>query len=107
MNRDEFLQFHVEFCDQARDISRKKNADYANGADPFANFRRCEQLGLCQTEAGIMVRMSDKFQRIANFIQKGVLEVQDEKVDDTLNDLLNYTVILAAYLQEKRTRPTL
>lgn len=101
MNRAQFMEFHQAFCDKARGISRSKNEDYAGSADPFANFRRCEQLGLCSTEVGIMVRMSDKFQHIANYMNNGRLVVQDEKVEDTLLDLANYAIILAAYITAK------
>ena len=101
MNRAQFMQFHEDFCERARAISRSKNEDYAGSADPFANFRRCEQLDLCSTEVGIMVRMSDKFQRIANYMNNGRLVVQDEKVEDTLLDLANYAIILAAYITAK------
>jgi hypothetical protein len=45
--------------------------------------------------------MMDKLGRLASFIQKGQLNVADEKVEDTLLDLANYCVILAAYLQHK------
>jgi hypothetical protein len=102
MDRDEFMRFHEAFCEKARGISRAKNQDYAGHSDPFANFRRCEQLALCSTEVGIMVRMSDKFQRIANYMNNGKLSVQDEKVDDTLLDLCNYAIILAAYIGAKQ-----
>ena len=46
--------------------------------------------------------MMDKMMRINSFVQKGVLEVKDESVDDTLSDLSNYSVLLAGYIKSKR-----
>ena len=49
-------------------ICAVKSNDYATEADIFANFRQCEQLGLCPTPTGVLVRLSDKFSRLHNLI---------------------------------------
>lgn len=83
------------------DISRRKNSDYATGADPFSNFRICEGLGI-PAEVGIVVRMSDKMARISNLIKPGAkAQVVDESVLDTLSDLANYAMILRMYIEQK------
>ena len=71
------------------------------GNDPFANFRRAEALGVCSTEQAFLVRMTDKMSRLASFSSRGELSVEDETVYDTLEDLINYSVLLAAYLKSK------
>lgn len=84
-------------------ITKAKNADYTGGSgDPFANFVSVEKLGICTTEVGFLVRMMDKMMRLNSFVQKGVLEVKDESVDDTLSDLSNYADLLAGYIESKR-----
>ena len=52
MTRDELLQYHAELCTEARELMSLKNRDYAgsDGTEPFANFTRCEAMGICKTE---------------------------------------------------------
>lgn len=97
------------FCAAARSLSLRKNSDYSRPQDrkndPFAifyNFRVCETLGICKTEAGILVRMSDKVARISNLVRSGEApKVSDEKVVDTLRDLVNYSCLAVAYRTAK------
>lgn len=110
MNRDTFLGYHKEATHRMHEICKRKNADYAGGregADAFANFRVVECMGIATTEQGILTRMSDKLARLATFSQTGKLAVADESIHDTLLDLANYAIILAAYLDDKveRTKP--
>lgn len=81
------------------DIARRKNADYADNADPFKNFKMCEQFGV-SAEQGILVRISDKISRIGNLLNKEA-QVKDESINDTIEDAINYLAILKAYLINK------
>jgi hypothetical protein len=104
--RDRLLMFHEQICERGRDLMRQKNHDYAgrSGNDPFANFRRTEQMGVCTTEQGFLVRLTDKLSRLATFCEGGDLLVKDESVADTLVDVINYAVLFGAYLDEQKTR---
>jgi len=106
MTRSEYMDFHSAACAEMFATCKKKNADYTGGAaeadDPFANFRAAERLGVTTTEAGMLVRMLDKFARVSSFIKRGVLEVSDESVRDTLLDLANYSILLAGVIAERR-----
>lgn len=104
MNKEEFLQFHQEFCDNIRETSRKKNEDYTGSVtgDAFANFTSVEKVGIASTEQGFLTRMMDKVQRVASFVKRGELSVDDEKVEDTLADLANYCILFAGYLRSKK-----
>jgi len=105
MNRDEFLQAMGENCDEALTIVQAKNQDYADGEDPFQNFRMVEDAGLCSLEQGVAVRMSDKLQRVFNLLPEGVeAAVDDESLDDTLLDLMNYANILLTYRKMERSK---
>jgi len=103
MTRDELLQFHAELCKAARDLMSLKNRDYAgkDGLEPFANFTRVEAMGICKTEQGFLVRLTDKMSRLSSFIHAGKMNVQDESFMDTCVDVINYMVLLAAYLKDK------
>jgi hypothetical protein len=45
--------------------------------------------------------MTDKMSRLSTFANKGKLVVEDEGVQDTLLDLINYSILLAAFIQDK------
>lgn len=108
MNQADYFAFHEKFCADALALSKKKNNDYAGsgGTQPFANFERVEALGICATEVGFLTRLTDKLCRINTFVQDGVLQVSDESVRDTLIDVVNYAVLLAAYIEDKRGQGT-
>ena len=110
MTQDEYFRFHEEMCQAARDLSRRKNNDYAapdsRKTDPyaiFANFMQSERLNICSVEAGFMVRLSDKLSRMANLTRAGHEQaVADEKLEDTVLDVINYSLLLLAYTKMKR-----
>ena len=104
MSRDEYLEFHEELCKEALELSIKKNADYAgrDGKNPFANFTRCQAMGICTTEKGFLVRLTDKFSRLSTFCESGEFAVEDESFRDTLLDVVNYICLLGAYVQSKK-----
>lgn len=87
-------------------IVAAKNKDYAGKGNAFSNFEKARVVGL-EPEHGILIRMLDKLSRISNLIDTEG-KVKDESVEDTLNDLINYSGILKAYIEtrkatEKRT----
>lgn len=104
MNRTEYLKFHQQLCDDARSLSERKNHDYAGrgGEHPFANFQRCESMGVCTTEQGFLVRMTDKMSRLSSFVEAGCFAVSDEKLRDTIMDLINYSALFLAYCASKK-----
>ena len=113
MNREELLEFHEEVCKDAKELMNLKNRDYAghDGLEPFANFTRCEAMGICGTESGFMVRVTDKMSRLSSFLQAGKMHVEDESFYDTIVDVINYMVLLGAYVKDKDdnmnpTKPT-
>ena len=109
MTREEYLKLHAEYCEKMKAISRNKNTDYTSGAaldDAFANLRQVEQLGICSTEVGFLARMTDKMSRLNSFVKRGVLSVKDESIEDTLLDLANYSMLMAAYIKSKKQSET-
>lgn len=86
------------------ELAKRKNADYAGSDDAFKNFKLIEALtdGSVSVEQGILVRISDKVQRIAHLLEREN-QVQDEKLSDTVNDLSVYAKILKIYLDDKNT----
>jgi len=103
MTREELLAFHSELCSEAKALMSLKNKDYAGneGTEPFANFTRVESMGICKTEQGFMVRLTDKMSRLSSFVRAGKMHVKDESFKDTCIDVINYMVLLAAYVSSK------
>ena len=93
MTRDELLDLFDRTMCECKEIMYAKNQDYAHGDDPFANFMACEILGV-PAEIGILMRSMDKFKRIESFVKNGELQVKAESVEDAIQDVINYMVLL-------------
>lgn len=106
MTREELLKCHEELCRKAHNLMKSKNADYAgkSGTEPFANFTRCEAMGICKTEAGMLVRMTDKLSRLSSFVEAGEFQVKDESLEDTCVDIINYAILFHSFMKDKKTR---
>lgn len=97
------LQRHRDITGAAHAIMKIKNHDYAGASEdtPFRNFEMAKNLGVCSVEAGIILRMGDKLQRLATFATDGKLEVPGEGTFDAVLDIINYAIILQTYIEEK------
>ncbi len=103
MTKEQYFEFHQEFCDKMMSVTKAKNADYTGGAeDPFANFTNVRACGGGTPLQGFLFRMNDKFMRISSFVELGVLQVKDESVLDTLHDLANYSALMAGLIESMR-----
>ena len=98
MNRDQFVQEIKDTYKRCLGILEKKNADYANQDNPWHNFEFSQLVGVDVPHA-IMVRILDKMARIGNLLKRGG-QVKDEKIEDTIEDAINYLAILLAYLKK-------
>lgn len=104
MTQDEYFELFKKECEEEMKLTGAKNKDYAGVKDAFQNFRAIAFLtgDKISVEQGILVRLSDKFQRVINLIHSdSPPAVKDEKVTDTLRDISVYAKILKIYLQEK------
>lgn len=95
--RERLFRLHTEMSQRSKALMKAKNGDYASDEDPLANFRRHGLLGMA-------VRLDDKMARLNNFVKRGVLNVVDESLDDTLCDIINYAVLFSYYTQEEKRR---
>jgi hypothetical protein len=105
MNRDDLLEFHKKESQKCRDIMKQKNHDYTGDHnDPFANFKACEQFGVCDTAVGILVRMLDKMKRLKTFAVQGELRVDNESFVDACRDIQNYAILLHGVFKDAEAR---
>lgn len=101
MNQTEFLIKFKEVTDKMYLIAEAKNKDYSweNNSNAFANFMAVEDFWV-STEDWFITRMIDKIKRISNLTRQANY-VSDEKIEDTLLDLSNYSIIFKLYLESK------
>jgi hypothetical protein len=103
MTAQELLAFHKAICNKAFDIVEAKNHDYRGGTgDPFANFRGSVSFGI-EPIVGILLRMQDKMMRIKTFAEKNQLLVKGEGVQDAILDIINYGILIAGMLEERKS----
>lgn len=103
MNKTEqFIQTFTEALQQMQTTMEAKNHDYASAGedDPFFNFKQVENLGITSVERGFLVRMTDKMTRLSSLLDREA-KVLDEKLEDTVLDMANYSVLLYSYLKLK------
>ena len=100
----QLLELHRETCDGCRATMTAKNADYCGGSgDPYANFRITEVFGI-HPVMGIMIRVTDKLQRLRAFITNGELAVKTESFTDACDDIVNYAILIKGMLLEEAAR---
>ena len=105
MNRDDLLRLHTALTQEAKALMEQKNHDYSGGESkdsPFLNFSRVESMGITTTEKGFLVRMTDKMSRLSTFCKEGEFKVSDESLKDTILDIVNYSILLYAYVESKQ-----
>jgi hypothetical protein len=81
------VQQYEKVHEEAMEIFKKKNSDYG---DSFANYG----------PVGVIVRLGDKINRLANITKSGVTLVNDESIRDTLIDLHNYAAMAVMLIDE-------
>jgi len=84
-----------------KDKNEDYNGDYSVSSDPFANFKASKIIDIIP-EKGILLRCIDKFKRIDSFIVRNIFKVKEESVDDTIQDIIVYMVILKAMLKDRK-----
>lgn len=97
MTNPELLSAMEMLFQRCLNVAKAKNADYAEEADAFLNFRRHGRFG-------ILVRIDDKLCRLHNFERKGYFEVSAETILDTVTDAINYFALYYLYEEKEIKR---
>lgn len=106
MNRPEFFDHIIKLYASGVEIIRRKNAGYATGENPFANFLNAQIVGI-DPKQGILVRTIDKISRIGRLLEDPNNNQVKESIHDTIIDAINYLAILDALIvaEEKELPP--
>jgi hypothetical protein len=89
------VEIHQTICDELNQIYEAKNHDYG---DSFAKVRN--ELG----NTVILVRLCDKLERLKSLLLGAEQMVSDEKIEDTLMDLANYSIMELVERQQDDNR---
>ncbi len=102
MQRDTLLKVATDTFEKCLNTMDQKNSDYAkDNVDALRNFKAVEYFKLTDSSTGVAVRLCDKFMRICNLLHSDPA-VKSESIEDTINDMINYLVILKATLLETK-----
>ena len=83
------------------EIHRRKNMSYAAEHEPLMNLRRSRKLGVLPS-TGAMVRMTDKWCRIEEFVAGNKPDITGEGLADALIDNAVYSLISLVLLEEEK-----
>ena len=97
--RQKFYEFAKQFYEDAFSIIQKKNNDYSQEKNPFANFEFTAEASGITTERVFLMQIANKLARMRECLDKPIL-VLDETLTDTLQDMINYCVLLAGYMNK-------
>lgn len=103
------LKEHKAITQRAYDVVEKKGMDYARyqhkNGDTLANISNSKNWGIVDTVCqGLLVRLGDKFSRLISLTKdpKQNPMVKDEKVSDTIEDMINYLIYLKIKYDEEK-----
>lgn len=88
----------LNILDNMQKVYEAKDNDYSSTGLPMGNLRKCEDAGI-DAWRGCLVRMGDKISRLENFLKQQEYKV-DEKAEDTIIDLANYSILMSCLLKE-------
>ena len=107
-NFSHFLQDAQQLLNKCLQLLASKNHDYSETQDAFANFKLAAHLAGIPTEQTLMTLLGMKLARLNQLLGKGK-QPKHEAIEDTLMDVINYTLLLRGILKEREvqseTRP--
>lgn len=93
------VQKFEQITDEMFDLYKRKNTDYGNSV-----AKTFDEYGL----VSFLVRIEDKLNRVSTLTKKSSTEqqVKDEKIEDTLLDLANYSIMALIELDRVKSELT-
>ena len=93
------VQKFEQITDEMFDLYKRKNADYGNSV-----AKTFDEYGL----VSFLVRIEDKLNRVSTLAKKSSTkqQVKDEKIEDTLLDLANYSIMALIELDRVKSELT-
>lgn len=101
MNSKEFVQNSETLLNRCLEVIKKKNSDYANDKDPFANFSYSSEIAGVEKYQAILQLIGMKLSRIKELMSSGK-EPNFESIEDSILDAINYLVILDSVVKDEK-----
>lgn len=98
-NFDNFLKDTQETLDYCMKLLSSKNHDYSTVADPFLNFKESARFASITPAQVALVQIGNKMSRLTQLVGAGK-DPMNEKVEDTIVDIVNYLLLLKGILKE-------
>jgi hypothetical protein len=92
-----------ELLKRMEKVHAAKNHDYSGTLDPLRNLRQCGDAGV-EPWVGVVVRLTDKMDRLKTFAAKREFRVKDESVADTFIDMANYALLGLILYEESESK---
>lgn len=99
--QEEVIETLDKTFSELKDTLVRKGRDYSGKEDTFKNFKLSADLLDIPVESVIISRMGDKLSRLASITKSEEINVSDETIVDTINDLVGYCVLLKTYIKKK------
>lgn len=99
MTKQEQVERFNELISISEGILIKKGSDYSND-DALSNFKQVAEITQVSVETVALVLIGVKVARLGNLFKKDGNAV-NESINDSVIDLLNYSILLDAILFEK------
>ncbi|MBP7134227.1 DUF1599 domain-containing protein [Patescibacteria group bacterium] len=99
-NFSSFLQDAQQVLNRCLQLLASKNHDYSESQDAFANFKVAAHIAGIPTEQTLLTLLGMKFARLHQLTGKNKTP-KHEAVEDTLMDIINYTLLLRGVLRER------
>lgn len=100
--REKHFQAVEDFYATGLSIMEGKNDDYAKASDPYSNFRFAGQAAGISPAQVMLALIGVKLARIENIIHAPT--VNNESLEDSIVDAINYIGILGAYEKLKNAK---
>lgn len=100
MNEDQEKEI-LDLLERMKDLLIRKGHDYSGTEDTLANFSQLEDIGI-PAHKSVFIRLTDKHQRIKNFLRQGEFKVSDESAEDTCLDLANYSLLMILAIRKAK-----
>lgn len=97
MDRTQLLAHVTGLYKAALGTMERKNGDYAQSDNSFENFIEAAAIAGTSPQQQILGRLGDKIIRIKNVTKNKDAHV-DERLQDTVEDAINYLALFHAYL---------
>lgn len=102
MIRSELQDLMAKVFDEVRHINNTKGVEYATDRDALQNFKDGLEFGITPYQ-NLMVALNKHYRSIQAFVKNGAVS-SNEPIEGRINDLILYSILLRALVQESRDR---